>query len=266
MTILITGANGNVSSALLHMLDSHDVRALVRDPAKAPEGVPVVQGDLDVPDSLTAAFEDVDVLWLLTAMGPQAPHQSSNALWAAKRAGVRHVVRMSAFGADHDAPTRNSRLHALSDAELTQSGLAWTIIRPSAFMQSQVGGLVDGTLYGANGEGRVGMIDLRDVAAFAAHVLSGPAPHAGRAYTLTGPASLSLGDAADVIGAEYHPVTAAQAYNAMLDSGMDETVASMGAEYARAFTDGWGDHITTEFADVLGREPRAFADFVHGHR
>ncbi|MPZ79269.1 MAG: NAD(P)H-binding protein [Actinophytocola sp.] len=262
MTILITGANGNVSSTLLRSLDSQDVRALVRDPAKAPEGVPVAIGDLDDPASLTSAFEGVDVLWLLTAMGPQAPHQSMNAVWAAKQARVEHVVRMSAIGAAYDAPTRNGRLHALSDAELAGSGIDWTIIKPASFMQNMIGAVNDGVLYGANGDARVGLIDVGDIAEFAAHVLADPAPHAGRTYTLTGPASISLHDAAAEVGATYHPLTPEQAYEAMVQGGLDEWLASMGAEYAAAFSAGWGDLTTTDFADVIGRQPRTFAEFA----
>jgi uncharacterized protein YbjT (DUF2867 family) len=262
MTTLITGASGSVSSAVLRHLDSQDVRALVRDPAKAPEGVPVAVGDLDNPASLSTAFAGVDVLWLLTVMGPQAPHQSMNAVWAARKAGVRHIVRMSAIGAAYDAPTRNGRLHALSDAEFTNSGLHWTIIRPASFMQNLIGSVVDGTLYGATGEGRMAMIDVRDIAEFAAHVISDPAPHAGRAYTLSGPASISLRDAAAQVGATYQPITPAQAYEAMRQAGFDESVASMGAEYATAYADGWGDFTTTDFPDVMGRKPRTFAEFA----
>lgn len=264
MTILITGANGNVSSALLHALDleSLDVRALVRDPAKAPENVPVRVADLNDPASLTSAFEGVDVLWLLTPMGPLAPHASSNAVWAARQVGVGHIVRLSAIGAAHDAPTRNGRLHALSDVELTNSGLRWTVIRPASFMQNLIGAVADGTLYGATGEGRTGMIDTRDIADFAAHVLADPDPHAGRTYTLTGPASISLHDAAAQIGVEYQPLTPAQAYAAMRDAGLDRSFASMGAEYASAYSTGWADYTTTDFADVTGRRPRSFADFA----
>ena len=74
---------------------------------------------LDISESAAAeAFASADMLWLLTAMGPQAPNASVNAVWAARRAGVRHIVRLSAVGAAHDAPTRNGGLHALSDDEL----------------------------------------------------------------------------------------------------------------------------------------------------
>ncbi|SEG78859.1 NAD(P)H-binding [Nonomuraea solani] len=180
MTILITGATGTVSGAVLKSLaGTADVRVLVRDAAKAPSGVEVAVGDLDDPATLGQAFKGVDTLWLLTAMGPQAPHASMNAVWAARQAGVGHVVRMSAIGAAHDAPTRNGRLHALSDVEPAASGLGWTILRPAFFMRNLLGSVNGDTLYGGTGEGRIGMIDVRDIGDVAAAVLRDPARHQG---------------------------------------------------------------------------------------
>jgi uncharacterized protein YbjT (DUF2867 family) len=245
MTTLITGANGTVSSAMLRVLGTEDaeLRVLVRDPEKAPDlpGLSVTVGDLDAPRSLGAAFDGVDTLWLLTAMGPRAPHQTMNAVWAARQAGVRHIVRMSALGAAHDAPTPNGRLHALSDEALQASGIDWTIIRPHFFMQNLLGAVVDHTLYGATGEGRLGMIDVRDIADFAARVLSEPAAHTGRVYTPTGPASISLREAAAdaqlVLDTPitYQPISAEQAEAAMREAGLDSWSAAVNAEYATAY-------------------------------
>ncbi|WP_084955435.1 SDR family oxidoreductase [Thermoactinospora rubra] len=272
MTILITGATGTVSSALLRALPStENVRVLVRDPAKAPAGVEVAVGDLDDPSTLEKAFTGVDTVWLLTAMGPQAPHASMNAVWAARQAGVRHVVRMSAIGAAHDAPTRNGRLHALSDLELQASGLGWTILRPAFFMQNLFGSVNGDTLYGGLGDGRVGMIDTRDIADFAAHVLTDPAAHSGRTYTLTGPASLSLHDAAatltEVYGTPitYRPLPEDAVHRALLDAGFGEWISAVTVEYGRAYARGWGDFTTTDFRDVLGRPARSFHDFALTH-
>ena len=139
-TILITGATGNISSGIIAQLKGCDHRllALVRKPDKAEglkqQGVELRAGDLEKPWTLGAAFAGADTVWVLAPPGPRAPEHCSNALWAAKQAGAKHVVRMSAFGAAHTAPTINSRLHALSDAELIASGvpftIQWAITRP----------------------------------------------------------------------------------------------------------------------------------------
>ncbi|WP_235994673.1 SDR family oxidoreductase [Nonomuraea montanisoli] len=272
MTILITGATGTVSSAVLDALPGKDgVRVLVRDPAKAPTGYEVAVGDLDDPATLTDAFDGVETLWLLTAMGPQAPHASMNAVWAARQAGVRHVVRMSAIGAAHDAPTRNGRLHALSDTELQASGLGWTVIRPAFFMQNLFGSVSGDTLYGGTGQGRLGLIDVRDIGEFAATVLTDPRPHTGKVYTLTGPASISLGEAAEQLAEvygrsiAYHSLEPEQAYAGMKEAGVPEWIAAVTAEYLRAYAKGWGDYTTKDYASVTGKQPTPFADFARAH-
>src|SRR5882762_7849170 len=145
-TVLVTGATGTVSTALLGALKGKPglrLRALVRDPtgAKAQtlqkEGVEVVAGDLEEPDTLQEAFEGVDIVW------------------------------NSAIKAGHDAPNRNGRLHALVEESVKASGIPWTILRPHYYMQnllSSAGSVAsDGMLYMNMGQGRVGMIDGRDV-------------------------------------------------------------------------------------------------------
>ena len=78
-------------------------------------------------------------------------------------------------------------MHALSDAELQGSGLGWTILRPHFFMQNLLGAIDGNTLRTHLGEGRLGMIDVRDIAEVAARILTAPASHAGHIFTLTGP-------------------------------------------------------------------------------
>ncbi len=206
-TLLITGATGTVSGALVDALAGSGLRlrALVRDASKAgplrARGLHAVVGDLDDPRSLPPAFEGVDDLWLLTPNGLRAPENSGNAVWAARRAGVERVVRLSAVRAAHDAPTRSGRLHALSDHEVERSGLAWTVLRPLWFMQNllnEADGIAAGGALRLNmGEARLGMVDARDVADLAATVLTaGPDVHHGRTYTVTGPQSISFAEVA----------------------------------------------------------------------
>jgi uncharacterized protein YbjT (DUF2867 family) len=279
-TILVTGATGTVSSALIeHLQKSSDVRvrALVRSEANAAKlratGVQAALGDLDDPDSLPSAFEGADELWQLTAPGPRAPENSMNALWAARRAGVKRVVRMSAIGAAHDAPTRNGRLHALSDAELQASGLRWTILRPHFFMQNLLGFAPvvasSGAMYMNMGQGRLGFVDTRDISEVAAQILLEPGErHDGKIYTLTGPESLSMDQVAarlsQLVGHDvsYVAVPDEAARAAMLQGGMSPWLAGMTVEYGRAYAGGWGDFTTNHVSEVLGRTPRSFVDFA----
>ncbi|MFF0470926.1 NAD(P)H-binding protein [Micromonospora zamorensis] len=275
MTILITGANGTVSREVLRELAGEQpVRALVRDMSRTPrlDGVDYVVGDLDRPATLTPAFEGVTTLWLLTPLGPTAPSQSMNAVWAARQAGVRHIVRLSAIGAAHDAPTRNGRLHALSDAELQESGIPWTILRPSFFMQNLLGSKAGEHLYGLFGDARVGLIDARDIAAAGAAILAAPERHEGRIYTPTGPESITLHQVAEDIArtlgqpVRYVPQSPEEARDNLLRAGLDQWTAEVLAEYRVAYGSGWGDFTNDHVENVVGRAPRSFAEFANDHR
>lgn len=281
-TLLITGANGSVSSALLNHLSESDfeIRAMVRDPAKADtareHGAQVCVGDLDDARTLPEAFDGVDDLWLLTPNGPRSSENSMNAVWAARQAGVQRVVRLSAVGAANDAPTRSGRLHALSDHELRESGMTWTILRPHWFMQNllnEAGDIAANGTFSLNaGDGRLGMIDVRDIAAFAARVLTDPAQqHHGRIYTPTGTESLSFTEVAerfgDVLGraVEYaaHDDEAERAI--LLSYGVPPWIVDMLVEYGQAYASGWGDFTTGDFEDVVGRPPRGVREFIRDH-
>jgi uncharacterized protein YbjT (DUF2867 family) len=277
-TILITGATGNISSGILKNLrnSGHDLRSLVRNPDKADalrkQGVDVRIGDLEKPWTLAPAFEGAHTVWLLTPPGPRAPEQSSNGLWAARQAGARHVVRMSAVNAAFNAPTINSRLHALSDAELAASGIPFTILKPHFFAQNLMLTAAasvarEGAIYMAMGEGRIGIIDSRDISDFAAHVLTHPG-HEGKTYTLTGPASLSMHQIAEAIGkgvgkpVKYIPIPVEAAQQAMSQMGMDPWMVNFLADYMKAYAADWGDLANGEFRNVTGRAPRSVEQFA----
>ena len=276
-TILITGATGNISSGIVAQLkgSEHSLRALVRNPEKAEElrrqGVEIWVGDLEKPWTLGPAFAGVDTVWILSPPGPRAPEQCSNALWAARQGGAKHVVRMSAFGAAHTAPTINSRLHALSDAELVGSGIPFTILKPHFFMQNLMMAaqsvVQQGTMYFALADGKMGLIDSRDISDFAAHVLTS-AGHEGKTYTLTGPASLSMHQIAAVIGeavgktVTYAPVPIDNARQSMAQMGLDDWMANLMCDYFAAYSSNWGDMVTNDFQRVTGKAPRSIEQFA----
>lgn len=276
-TILITGATGNVSSGIIAKLkgSGHTLRALVRNPEKAAalkqQGIDARDGDLEKPWTLSAAFEGADTVWILTPPGPRAPEQSSNALWAARQGGAKHIVRMSAVGAAHDAPTINSRLHALSDSELERSGLPYTIVKPHFFMQnfmmSAQSVAAEGAMYYGLGDGKMGAVDTRDISDFAAHVLTTPG-HEGKTYTLTGPASINMHQVAAAFGAalgkpvKYIPVPVEASKEAMSKFGLDPWMVNLLGEYFTAYSRNWGDLVNGEFQRVTGKAPRSIEQFA----
>ena len=275
-TILITGATGNISSGIIaHIKGSeHRLLALVRNPEKAEaltrQGVELRIGDLEKPWTLAPAFAGADTVWILAPPGPRAPEQCSNALWAAKQAGASHVVRLSAFGASHTAPTINSRLHALSDAELLASGMPFTILKPHYFMQNLLMAAQSvaqqGAMYLALADGRMGIIDSRDISDFAAQVLTGTG-HEGKTYTLTGPASVSMHEVAAALGeaigkaVKYVPITLEAQRQALVQMGIDEWTANLLWDYSAAYSANWGSLVTDDFQRVTGKAPRSIAQF-----
>jgi uncharacterized protein YbjT (DUF2867 family) len=278
-TVLVTGSSGMVSTALLGALKDSSavrVRALVRNPEKA-EAVramcaEVAIGDLEEPDTLGEAFDGVDTLWLLTPASALEPSMGSNAIQAAKRANVKHIVRNSAIKAGHDAPNRNGRLHALVEEALKASGIPWTILRPHYYMQNLLSSASsvasDGVLYMNMGEAPVGMIDGRDVGVLAARIIENPGPHAGKTYTPTGPEVTTMAKAAETLGqvlgrpVHYVALPPDAAQQAMLGFGLPRWFVGNVVDYGRAYSEGWGDFVTNDFKDVTGHEARPFKQFA----
>ena len=277
--ILVTGATGNVGSILIPNLTNlgADVRALVRDESKAQglkeAGVEVVVGDLDQPHTLDAAFRGVDQVFLITPPNPNQVIQAKNGIQAAQRSGSPTIVRLSA-GAVKDMPgasPRVSRQHAEIDAELKASGLPYTILRPHNFMQNTLIAAQtvasEGVVHMPFKDGKVGMIDVRDIAEVAAKILTEDG-HQGQTYTLTGPASISFHDVAaglsKALGKQvnYVDVPLEAAREGMVGMGLSEWFADALGEYMTAFVEGYGDFTTNDVQQVTGHPARSFETFA----
>jgi uncharacterized protein YbjT (DUF2867 family) len=179
---------------------------------------------------------------------------------------------MSAVGAAHDAPTLNSRLHALSDSEVERSGIPFTIVKPHFFLQNLMMSartIVDeGVLYFALGDAKQPMIDVRDIASSVAAILANPTPHAGKTYTLTSATAVGLDQVAASIGeAIGKPVK----YVAIPVAAMVEQLAKFGLstynlialrDYMTAYSTGWASQVTTSVKDLTGKAPRTTAEFA----
>src|SRR6266849_10169263 len=126
--ILVTGATSNYGSAMIQNLIAigADIRALVHHESKAQglrdAGVEVVVGDYLLPDTLDAAFEGVDKVFLHTPLSPDLAKMASNCIAAARRAGKPHIVRLSEKSPEPVSALRTGMLHAKVNAELEASG------------------------------------------------------------------------------------------------------------------------------------------------
>lgn len=276
--ILVTGPTGKVGQALIDALKAKKAafKALARSDASAQalegNGVAVVRGDLA---NLGAALKGVDALFLLSSSADPYP-QEAPAVAAAKAAGVKRIVKLSAMGADADSANGFFRGHARVERLLEESGLAWTSLRPSFFMQNwlayHAGPVKAGQpIYANTGNGRMGFIDTRDIAAVAAAALTEPG-HEGRVYELTGPEALSNGEGAarlaKALGREvaFVPVPDQAAYQAMLGMGMPADYVWSLTTLNQAVRQGKADVVTQTVELVTGAPARSLDAFFAEHR
>jgi len=176
MTILVTGATGNIGSQVVQHLVAKgaDVKALVRDPSKAdfPAGVEVAQGDfLDV-DSLRRAFQGVSTLFLLNAVVPDEFTQALIALNVARAAGIERIVYLSVIHPDVYVNVPHFAGKFAVERMIEQMGMNATILRPTYFIQNEMmirDAITDYGVYPMPvGDKGLAMIDTRDIAEVAA--------------------------------------------------------------------------------------------------
>lgn len=276
--ILVAGATGNTGAGVAASLlaEGRQVRALVRDEDKAAglreQGAEVAIVDLDRPETLTNDLLDgVTGVYFVTWNGPSALAQSRNLLATIKRSGAApHIVRLSGFG------TLQSRIIselAKCEDDLKASGLPWTILKPTFFMQNMMMAAQTvkehGAVYFDWGSGKAGMIDARDVVDSAVGVLTGQTGTVeGETFVLTGPASIGFADVAEVLSRvtgrpiEYVPVPHEAAREAMLAMGVPEWIVEGYVELDAGFEDGFADRTTGNVKKLSGHEPRDFERFA----
>jgi uncharacterized protein YbjT (DUF2867 family) len=262
--ILVTGASGKVGSEAARLLGA---RALVRDRSSF-SGADVVVGDFDRPDTLDVALRGVDTVVLVS---PAVPAQEIAVIDSAVRQGVRHIVKITSK-ASADSPVERRRGQAEIEAHLLASGLGYTLLRSNAYMQNllalrpmieQTGGFVMSA-----GDGQVGMIDTRDVAAVAATVATDPVRHDKRTYWLTGPELVTYSDVAaelsDILGRpiEYRRITSSEHLDAMIRAGVPSAVATSNAQAFGLIASGDAAWLTGEVEAITGTPPRSLRDYL----
>jgi len=207
--IAVTGSTGFVGGFVARELAASGIplRLLVRDPAKAPALGEVVQSTYlgATPEHL----EGIDTLFMVSAAENKERLKEHFALLdAVERAGVKHIVYTSFFGAAPDSTFTLGRDHYATEEHIKASGITYTFLRDnlySDFLPFMVG--EDGVIRGPAGDGRAALVSRSDVGRVASAILRNPAAHENVTYNLTGPEAVTLTDAAAMLTANGTPAT-----------------------------------------------------------
>jgi uncharacterized protein YbjT (DUF2867 family) len=281
--IVLTGAAGKTGRAILAALHARGVPAELGAQVYRPEqakalqasGVSrVVAGDMRDAAVLARAFEGASVVYhICPNMSPDELEITKVAVEAARSAGVERIVYHSVLHpqtkamAHHWAKLRTEEM-------LFETGLPFTILQPGAYMQNLLAnwediasGGVYAVPYGA--EARISMVDLHDVAAAAAIVLTQPG-HENAIYELAGPQALSQLEVAEILSrvlerpVRFKAIPLEEweqgARNARLGGYALETLVSMFRYYDRHGLVGNSNVLER----LLDRPPSTFEGFVRG--
>lgn len=275
--IVVTGAGGTVGSEVVRQLQAAGakVRAAYHSDAKAEaaraRGIDAVTLDLNQPESLDAAFRGADQLFLLSGGAPNQVEQEANAVAAAKRAGIKHIVKLSVVGAAEESFSF-AKMHRAAEKAVEASGIAWTFLRANGFMQNMENYSLptiqtQNAFYSSVGDSKVAHVDVRDIAAVAVKALTEPG-HEGKAYTLTGPSAVSNREIAQNLSAasgraiNYVDLSDADLRAGLIGSGMPEGYADAYLDLMRFYRSGDAAKVSDDIRRVTGRDAIAFDQYA----
>ena len=279
--ILLTGVTGTTGSLLLNALKNKNVamRAMLRDPDKLKDadipGLEIVQGDYEDEASLEKAMQGVDRAFMLMPNIEQQLVNEKRFVDVARRVGVGHLVKLSASKADANSPAKLKSYHGQAEEYMAESGLTYTSVRPNFYMQNMLHSIptiaADNKFFLPMRDGGVGLIDVEDVAEFLAHVLTEDG-HENKIHFITGSEVLSFSDIAqqmsDALGREISYIDIpAEDFSAQLRQfGTDEWYVDAVKDLFELIASGDGASTTDTFAEVCGRAPVTFRQFMEKHK
>ncbi|WP_338338725.1 SDR family oxidoreductase [Xanthomonas euvesicatoria] len=279
--ILVSGATGGIGGELCRQLQQAGTpfRAMCRKHEQVDnlqqKGMDAVLGDFDTPETLQGAMQGCHTLFLITPPTPEQVAQETAAIDAAKRAGIGRIVKVSASDCNVRSPVPWAKSHALIDHHLRASGIAWTILKPTAYMQNFLwfkDPIAKGVFPMAAGRGSVSWIDTRDIARVAATVLTEEG-HAGATYFLTGPETLDMQAATSrlskIIGRKvrYLDLPTPVFRVLMRATGNSPWMAKgLTVQFADVVAGHHDIDPTFEIERLTGKRPHTFDDFVRDHR
>jgi uncharacterized protein YbjT (DUF2867 family) len=277
-TILITGATGTVGTQLLKTLSNLEVKVragvhsiIKGEKLKLPH-VELCEIEFQKPESLKAAMTGVDRVFMITPFTEDQVELGKVTIDAAKAAGVKHFVKLSALGAGAEPGIQLGRWHREMEKYLEASGLTYTIIRPATFMQNFANYTGDSiinedTIYLPLGAGKVSYIDVRDIATIACHVLTSD-KFFNQTIEITGPEAISCQEVAKAISdatgkdVKYVDVPEEAARKAMLDMHMPEKLVDAMMELHAVCKAGHASNVSDTSEKILNHKGHNIQEFA----
>ena len=275
--ILVIGGTGTIGSSVCEMLlaEQADFIAFVRNEEKAKnfhsKGIKTVMGDLSDLDSLKKAMVGMDKLFLLSVTSPEIPLLHGNAAKAAKASGLKHIVKISVRGASVDANFNIGRFHGNAEKEIREIGIPYTFLQPHSFLQNlffdKQSIKEQNAIYASMGDGKIPMIDTRDIAAVAATCLLEKG-HEGKSCVLTGPKAISYHDIvaelSKALGRKinYIAQTPEESHKAMMSWGMPEWLVDDMTNLNRDYAADKATEVSPVVEQILRRKPISLEKFI----
>ena len=283
--IVVSGASGRfageaIRALLLRGVKLADLVLVTRTPDElisfSTNGAQVRLGDFDRPETLDHAFAGGrELLLVSTNSDGDRATQHTNAISAARRAGIRHIVYTSFINATADNPALIVRAHQLTEEALMRSGMQYTILRYQLYMDGLVDeaaeALESGDLYTNGAKGKWAPVARRDCAEAAAVVLTTPG-HEGKIYEITGPELINHQDFAklvsDVTGRRVRAIEVDDAtYMARaLRAGMPAELTKLQASFGVAMRANALNIRNDTLQLLLGRKPESLRDLLTEHK
>jgi NAD(P)H dehydrogenase (quinone) len=279
MKIGVSGASGHLGRAtvaeLVQRPGSHKVVAISRTPDTIAAPVQGRFGDYNRPESLVEAYAGLDRLLIITTVDPEPGKRGAQnvaAIDAAVKAGIKHIVFMSAVGTRQEEEPARGASYWRGEQHLIATAPAWTILRMNfyaeAFVQQAQASLGQGALTGL-AENLAAFVARDDVAAAAAGILTGDG-HAGAIYNATGPERLSGAERAALIAEitgrplAFRVITEEQLRAGLTKAGLPAGAVNIVAGIQASFAAGVFDIVTGDVERLGGRPPRPLRDVLAG--
>lgn len=274
---LVTCAAGNVGKLVVQSLETQgkNVRAAVHTIEDSPQfnKAEVVAMDFDEPDSIKESVKGVSQICLIT------PHSNHQVEWGirvidlAVESGVKSIVRLSGLAVEFEPKVQVGRWMEAVENHLKQSGLEWTIVRPSPFMHNFFGlyPKQNGIYWPPIGDGKINHIHIQDVADILAEVIV-HREYSGKILRITGGQALTMKQATGILGKSwqkeisYHPISEEETRKRLFNAGKPPWLIDVLMELYGAFGSGATSRIEGTVEEILGRAPTSFEQFAEGYR